>query len=114
MPFHRVVPGFMARTGDPTGTGLGGPGYFIPNETSSSLRFDRAGLVGMVNSGPDTNGSQFFITLGAAPQLNNDYTIFGQVLNGMDALTRLTPRDPTSGEALPEPDMLISVTIEEK
>jgi cyclophilin family peptidyl-prolyl cis-trans isomerase/protein-disulfide isomerase len=114
VPFHRVVPGFMARTGDPTGTGLGGPGYFIPNETSSSLRFDRAGMVGMVNSGPDTNGSQFFITLGPAPQLNNVYTVFGQVISGMDALTQLTPRDPTKGDPLPEPDMLISVTIEEK
>lgn len=114
VPFHRVVPGFMARTGDPTGTGLGGPGYFIANETSSGLRFDRAGLVGMVNSGPDTNGSQFFITLGPAPQLNNDYTIFGQVLSGMEVLTQLTPRDPTTGDPLPEPDLLISVAIEEK
>ncbi len=114
VPFHRVVPGFVARTGDPTGTGLGGPGYFIPNETSNSLRFDRAGMVGMVNSGPDTNGSQFFFTLGPAPQLNNEYTIFGQVISGMDALSQLTPRDPTTGDPLPEPDMLISVTIEEK
>jgi cyclophilin family peptidyl-prolyl cis-trans isomerase/protein-disulfide isomerase len=114
VPFHRVVPGFVARTGDPTGTGLGGPGYFIPNETSGGLRFDRAGMVGMVNSGPDTNGSQFFITLGPAPQLNNDYTIFGQVLSGMEVLSLLTPRDPTTGESLPEPDLLISVTIEGK
>jgi cyclophilin family peptidyl-prolyl cis-trans isomerase/protein-disulfide isomerase len=114
VPIYSVVPGFMARTGDPTGTGLGGPGYFIPNETSNGLRFDRAGLVGMVNSGPDTNGSQFFITLGPAPQLNNNYTLFGQVISGMEILTQLTPRDPTTGDPLPEPDLLLSVTIEEK
>jgi cyclophilin family peptidyl-prolyl cis-trans isomerase len=114
VPFHRVVSGLAAYTGDPTGTGLGGPGYFIPNETNYSLRFDRAGMVGMANSGPDTNGSQFFITLGPAPQLSNDYTIFGQVVSGMDVLYQLTPRDPTTGDPLPEPDMLVSVTIEEK
>ena len=68
----------------------------------------------MANSGQDTNGSQFFITLGLAPQLNNNYTIFGQVTNGMDVLLRLTPRDPSTGNPLPEPDLLISVTIEEK
>jgi cyclophilin family peptidyl-prolyl cis-trans isomerase/protein-disulfide isomerase len=114
VPFHLVVPGFMARTGDPSGTGLGGPGYFIPNEIRSSLRFDRAGMVGMVNSGRDTNGSQFFITLGSVPQLNNNYTLFGQVTNGMEVLSRLTPRDPSTGNSLSEPDLLISVTIEEK
>lgn len=114
VPFFRVVPGFMARTGDPTGTGLGGPGYFIPNEKSPSLQFDRAGMVGMVNAGPDTNGSQFFITLGPAPQLNSGYTVFGQVISGQEVLSQLTARDPTTGEALPEPDLLISVTIEEK
>ena len=114
VPFHRVVSGFIARTGDPSGTGLGGPGYFIPNEISGSLQFDRAGMVGMINSGPDTNGSQFFITLGPAPQLNNNYTLFGQVISGMDVLSQLTPRDPTTGDPLPEPDMLISITIEEK
>jgi cyclophilin family peptidyl-prolyl cis-trans isomerase/protein-disulfide isomerase len=114
-PFLRVVPGFVARTGDPTGTGLGGPGYFIPNETDNMLGFNQAGMVGMFNSGKDTNGSQFFITLGPAPKLNNAYTVFGQVLSGMDVLTKLTSRDPTqSGVKLPEPDMLISVTIEEK
>jgi cyclophilin family peptidyl-prolyl cis-trans isomerase len=113
-PFLRVVPGFSARTGDPTGTGLGGPGYFIPNE-AVNIGFNQAGMVGMVNSGKDTNGSQFFISLGPAPQLNNAYTVFGQVLSGMDVLKKLTPRDPTkTGVALPEPDMLISVTIEEK
>jgi peptidyl-prolyl cis-trans isomerase A (cyclophilin A) len=71
-------------------------------------------MVGMVNSGRDTNGSQFFITLGSVPQLNNNYTLFGQVTNGMEVLSRLTPRDPSTGNSLSEPDLLISVTIEEK
>jgi cyclophilin family peptidyl-prolyl cis-trans isomerase/protein-disulfide isomerase len=111
--FFRVVPDFVARTGDPTGTGLGGPGYFIPDEKSSLLQFDRAGMVGMVNAGPNTSGSQFFITLGPAPQLNQSYTIFGQVISGQEVLSRLTPRDPTVGGTLPEPDLLLGVTIED-
>jgi cyclophilin family peptidyl-prolyl cis-trans isomerase len=71
-------------------------------------------MVGMANSGPDTNGSQFFITYGPAPQLNGKYTIFGKVLSGMDVLEQLTPRDPQPGVSLPAGDKLISVTIEEK
>lgn len=114
VPFYYFVPDFMARTGDPTGTGMGGPGYFIPDEINSSLRYDRAGMVGMFNYGPDTSGSQFFITLGPASKLNNEYTIFGQVTSGLEILSQLTPRDPTTGDALPVPDMLVSVTIEEK
>jgi cyclophilin family peptidyl-prolyl cis-trans isomerase len=114
VPFYYFVPGFMARTGDPTGTGMGGPGYFIPNEKNGSLRYDRAGMVGMFNFGPETNGSQFFITFGPSSKLNNEYTIFGQVTSGLEILSQLTPRDPTAGGALPAPDMLISVTIEEK
>ena len=111
--FHRVLEGFMAQGGDPTGTGMGGPGYEFVNE-KNNLAFDKAGVVAMANSGPDTNGSQFFITLGPAQQLNNEYTVFGQVISGMDALSQLTPRDPTTGDPLPEPDMLINVIIEEK
>ena len=114
VPFHLVIPGLMARTGDPSGTGLGGPGYFIPNEIRSSLRFDRAGMVGMANSAPDINGSQFFITYAPAPDLDGQYTIFGQVLKGMDVLESLTPRDPSEGVNLPPGDKIISVTIEEK
>ncbi len=111
--FHRVLPGFVAQTGDPSGTGQGNPGYMFNNEADSSLQFDEAGLVAMANSGPDTNGSQFFITYGPALHLNGSYTIFGKVLTGMDVLEQLTPRDPQPGVFLPLGDKLISVTIEE-
>ena len=113
-PFHRVLPGFMAQGGDPTGTGLGGPGYAFANETSDDLIFDRAGLVAMANSGPDTNGSQFFITYGPAEHLNGGYTIFGEVLEGMDVLESLTPRDPSQGGVLPTGDTIITITIVEE
>ena len=112
--FHRVLPGFMAQTGDPSGTGQGNPGYMFNNEYDPTLKFDEAGLVGMANSGPDTNGSQFFITYGPAPHLNGNYTIFGKVLSGMDVLEQLTPRNPQPGANLPPGDKLINVTIEEK
>jgi cyclophilin family peptidyl-prolyl cis-trans isomerase/protein-disulfide isomerase len=112
--FHRVIPGFVAQSGDPSGTGRGNPGYFFKNEISPDLKFDRPGVVGMANSGPDTNGSQFFITYAAAPHLDGSYTIFGQVIRGMDVLENLTPRDPSSGIALPPGDTLLSVEIEEK
>ena len=112
--FHRVLPGFVAQTGDPSGTGQGNPGYMFSNEVDPSLNFDQAGMVGMANSGPDTNGSQFFITYAPAPNLNGDYTIFGRVLSGMDVLEQLTPRDPQPGLNLPPGDKLITVTIEEK
>jgi cyclophilin family peptidyl-prolyl cis-trans isomerase/protein-disulfide isomerase len=112
--FHRVLPGFVAQTGDPSGTGQGNPGYLFDNEIDPTLKFDQAGLVGMANSGPDTNGSQFFITYAPAPDLNGSYTIFGRVLNGMDVLEGLTPRDPQPGVYLPPGDKLIKVTIEEK
>jgi cyclophilin family peptidyl-prolyl cis-trans isomerase/protein-disulfide isomerase len=112
--FHRVIPGYMAQTGDPSGTGLGGPGYFFNNEITSDLEYNKPGVVGMANSGPDTNGSQFFITYAPAPTLDGSYTIFGQVLTGMDVLEKLTPRDPSQGVNLPPGDKIISVTIEEK
>jgi cyclophilin family peptidyl-prolyl cis-trans isomerase len=112
--FHRVIEGFVAQTGDPTGTGMANPGYYINNEIVPSLKFDKPGVVGMANSGPDTNGSQFFITFIPAPNLDGAYTIFGQVISGMDVLSQLTARDPQSGIPLPPGDKLISVTIEEK
>jgi cyclophilin family peptidyl-prolyl cis-trans isomerase len=91
--FHRVLEGFMAQGGDPTGTGMGGPGYEFVNE-DSDLTFNKAGVIAMANAGRDTNGSQFFITFGPAPQLNGDYTIFGQVIEGMDVVNGITRRDP--------------------
>lgn len=112
--FYRVLPGFVAQAGDPSDTGEGNPGYFIPDEIDQTLKYDRPGVVGMFNSGIDTNGSEFFITFAAAAKLNNQYTIFGEVTKGMDVLNHLTPRDPIPGEMQPDGDALISVTIDEK
>ena len=112
--FHRVVPDLFAQTGDPSGTGKGNPGYYIITEIDPSLIFDKPGLVAMVNSGPDTSGSQFFITYGPATQYNGQYTIFGEVLSGMDVLKQLTPRDAHPGTDTPPGDKLMGITIEEK
>jgi cyclophilin family peptidyl-prolyl cis-trans isomerase/protein-disulfide isomerase len=112
--FHRVIPDLFAQTGDPSGTGKGNPGYYIITEIDPSLTFDRPGRVAMVNSGPDTSGSQFFITYAPTTQFNGQYTIFGEVLSGMDVLKKLTPRDAQPGSDTPPGDKLISVTIEEK
>ncbi len=92
--FHRVLPGFMAQGGDPTGTGMGGPGYTFADETNNGLTFDQPGLLAMANSGADTNGSQFFITYGLTPWLDGQHTIFGRVYQGQDNTELLTPRDP--------------------
>ena len=107
--FHRVLEGFMAQGGDPTGTGGGGPGYEFINE-DSDLTFDKDGVVAMANAGRDTNGSQFFITFGPQEFLNGGYTIFGQVVQGMDVVNGITRRDP---EQFPdfEGDAMESVTI---
>jgi cyclophilin family peptidyl-prolyl cis-trans isomerase len=112
--FHRVIPEVFAQTGDPSGTGKGNPGYYIITEIDPALAFDKPGMVAMVNSGPDTSGSQFFITYGPTLQYNGQYTIFGQVLSGMDVLKQLAPRDPQPGIGTPPGDKLISITIEEK
>jgi len=111
--FHRVIPGFVAQTGDPSGTGYAGPGYFFGDEINADLRYDRKGLVGMANAGAGTNGSQFFITYDALPDLDGKYTIFGEVISGMDVVDSLAARDPSSG-ALSAGDKIISITIEEK
>ena len=112
--FHRVIAGFVAQAGDPSGTGLGGPGYIFRNEIDPSLSFDKPGMVGMANSGPDTNGSQFFITFGPQTNLDGNYTIFGHVLSGMDVLAQITPRDSTQGYLLSSGDIIITITIEER
>jgi cyclophilin family peptidyl-prolyl cis-trans isomerase len=110
--FHRVLEGFMAQGGDPTGTGMGGPGYEFVNE-DSDLKFDKAGVVAMANAGRDTNGSQFFITFAPYPSLNGGYTIFGQVISGMDVVNSITLRDPEKSPTY-EGDAIESITIEEK
>src|SRR5215208_3061344 len=91
--FYRVLDGFMAQGGDPTGTGTGGPGYQFEDEFSD-LTFDKPGLLAMANGGPNTNGSQFFITYAPTPHLNGLHTIFGQVIDGMDVVNGITRRDP--------------------
>jgi len=110
--FHRVIDGFMAQGGDRTGTGGGGPGYQFEDEFSD-LVFDKPGVLAMANSGPNTNGSQFFITYDATPHLNNKHTIFGQVLEGMDAINGLTRRDPNQSPTF-EGDVIATITITEQ
>ncbi len=110
--FHRVLPGFVAQTGDPTGTGGGGPGYAIPNEIDPALSHNQPGMVAMANSGPDTNGSQWYVTLADVSQLDGGYTIFGRVIEGMDVVQAITPRDPSVDPNAPPGDKMVSVTIE--
>src|SRR5947199_8935324 len=94
--FHRVIPDFMIQGGDPSGTGMGGPGYKFGDETKGSpYKFDKAGKLAMANAGPGTNGSQFFITVAATPWLDNRHTIFGEVVEGQDVADKISnvPRD---------------------
>ena len=111
--FHRVIDGFMAQGGDPDGTGGGGPGYLFGNE-SNDLAFDKAGVVAMANTGqPNSNGSQFFITFGPVGLSGNDYTIFGQVTEGMAVVNAITRRDPLQNPDFTG-DVIESITITEQ
>ena len=94
--FHRVMEGFMAQGGDPTGTGTGGPGYSIRDEFHPNLRHDKPGILSMANRGPNTGGSQFFITHAATPWLDDRHAIFGEVVEGMEVVNALRERDPQS------------------
>jgi cyclophilin family peptidyl-prolyl cis-trans isomerase/tetratricopeptide (TPR) repeat protein len=111
--FHRVLPGFMAQAGDPTGTGRGGPGYRFSDEFDATLRHDGPGTLSMANSGANTNGSQFFITYAATPWLDDAHAVFGQVVAGMDVLNALTPRNPTENPGFTG-DQILTITIQEQ
>jgi cyclophilin family peptidyl-prolyl cis-trans isomerase len=108
--FHRVLPGFVAQAGDPTGSGFGGPGYRYEDEIDPELTHDGSGVLSMANAGPGTNGSQFFITYDALPQLDGKHTVFGRVVEGMDVVESLMPRDPQQDPYGPA-DEMTHVTI---
>lgn len=111
--FHQVIANSKAQGGDPSGIGYGNPGYYFDNEITD-LKFDKEGLLAMYNDGPGSNGSQFFITYGPNAQWDGSYTIFGEVIAGMDVAKKLTPRDPSQTSGLPDGDKVLTITIEEK
>ena len=111
--FHRVIPNFMIQGGDPEGTGMGGPGYKFEDETKESPhKFDKPGKLAMANAGPNTNGSQFFITVAPTPWLTGNHTIFGEVVEGQDVADKITAV-PRSRQDRPLQDVVLkSVKIE--
>jgi len=110
--FHRVINGFMIQAGCPHGMGTGGPGYEFDNENDPELSHDTEGVLAMANRGPDTNGSQFYITLAPTPHLDGGYTVFGKVVNGMDVVKSMGTVDVDPYNHKPDTDIMINkVTI---
>ena len=109
--FHRVIPGFMAQGGDPTGTGRGSPGYRFDGEFDDSVRHDRPGLLSMANAGPGTDGSQFFLTFVPTPHLDGKHTIYGEVVEGMDTVKQLEARRRRSSPHAREPLEITQATV---
>jgi len=112
--FHRVIPEFMIQGGDPLGSGTGGPGYKFEDELPpGGPKFDKPGILAMANAGPNSNGSQFFVTVAATPWLNNKHTIFGEVTEGMEIVTKISTL-PTAAQDRPQTDVVLErVDIEE-
>ena len=110
--FHRVIKGFMIQGGDPDGTGAGGPGYTIPDEFSNDLHFNKMGVLAMANRGPNTGGSQFFITLGPTDWLDNKHTIFGTVVQGMDVVEKIGKVKTGRNDKPVDPVIINTITLE--
>ncbi len=112
LTFHRVIDGFMIQGGDPRGDGTGGPGYKFADEISPNQKFTRPGLLAMANAGPNTNGSQFFVTLAPTDWLNGKHTIFGEVVEGMDVVQKIGKVKTGRGDRPVQPVVMQKVTVE--